>query len=469
MAHVPPRQGAHVFGIGPGRFVLVQHPTRDESDEYYLCAHINNGFDWMALTTQEEEPYAFEWKIIELRPDTPWAAGSYRLVDGEDEGRMAPRPVQGQVNWICDPETMPPWSPTIQQTAEIIAMGHGMAQQYARHLAGPGAAAGEPPGFTPVRLRGAPWSQLGGLPIVTPPIVINGQFLPTEGGGPAHVRNPHARRAFAGRTRGGCGPRLRLRGPAGSRWWDGRRDAGGDGRTAARGRRDEGGLGDSPRAGAPQEEEEEEEEEEGQRRRAGEEGAQAGEGQEDQEEEEEEEAWLGQRHRLLGLDEYELLELGRGPLLNLQSSRQEGHHHQRHGPAREHHALQAQVGPHEFPLQAPRGPRRSLPVANSPACGRRDADHLGSARTSGRESLGENLYAGVKDVRDHKEIGFLAKIMLEMGNDRISVAADMAAMRIREIMLAKKDGGSWDKASAVGLQPGPQGGHAAIPDGAFVA
>ena len=79
------------------------------------------------------------------------------------------------------------------------------------------------------------------------------------------------------------------------------------------------------------------------------------------------------------------------------------------------------------------------------------------------------LYAGAKDIRDQKEIGFLAKIMLEMGNDRISVAADMAAMRIREIMLAKKDGGSWDKASVVGLQPGPHGGHAAIPDGAFVA
>ena len=56
MAHVPPRQGTQVFGIGPGRFVLVQHPTRDESDEYYLCAHINNGCDWVALTTQEEDP-----------------------------------------------------------------------------------------------------------------------------------------------------------------------------------------------------------------------------------------------------------------------------------------------------------------------------------------------------------------------------------------------------------------------------
>ena len=69
---------------------------------------------------------------------------------------MTPRPVQGQVNWICDPEAMLLWSPTIQQTAEIIAMGHDMAQQKARHLAGPGAAAGEPPGFTRVRLRVAP-------------------------------------------------------------------------------------------------------------------------------------------------------------------------------------------------------------------------------------------------------------------------------------------------------------------------
>ena len=75
MANVPPPQGAQVLGIGPGRFVLVQHPTRGESDEYYLCAHVNGGCDWVALTTQEEEPYSFEWGIIELRPDTPWAVG----------------------------------------------------------------------------------------------------------------------------------------------------------------------------------------------------------------------------------------------------------------------------------------------------------------------------------------------------------------------------------------------------------
>jgi hypothetical protein len=45
----------------------------------------------------------------------------------------------------------------------------------------------------------------------------------------------------------------------------------------------------------------------------------------------------------------------------------------------------------------------------------------------------------------------------------------MASMRIREIVLAQREGGSWDKASVVSLQPGQHGGHAVIPDGAFEA
>jgi len=80
-----------------------------------------------------------------------------------------------------------------------------------------------------------------------------------------------------------------------------------------------------------------------------------------------------------------------------------------------------------------------------------------------------NLYAGLKDARDQKEVAFLAQLMLEMGSGRTNVAADMASMRIREIVLAQREGGSWDKASVVSLQPGQHGGHAVIPDGAFEA
>ena len=80
-----------------------------------------------------------------------------------------------------------------------------------------------------------------------------------------------------------------------------------------------------------------------------------------------------------------------------------------------------------------------------------------------------NLYSSVKEIRDQKEVAFLCKLLLEVGHRRLGSAADLMAMRVREIMLAKRDGSSWDKASVLSLLPGVHGGHAVIPDGAFVA
>ena len=73
----------------------------------------------------------------------------------------------------------------------------------------------------------------------------------------------------------------------------------------------------------------------------------------------------------------------------------------------------------------------------------------------------------MKDVRDQKEIAFLCRALTELSQNRLAPLADLLAMRVREIRAAKKDGGSWDKAGALSLQPGPYAANAPLPDGAF--
>ena len=80
-----------------------------------------------------------------------------------------------------------------------------------------------------------------------------------------------------------------------------------------------------------------------------------------------------------------------------------------------------------------------------------------------------NLHANLKEIRDQREVSFLCRLLLELGHNRLPLAADLMAMRIREILLAKRDGSSWDKASVLSLLPGNHGGHAPIPEGAFTA
>jgi hypothetical protein len=79
------------------------------------------------------------------------------------------------------------------------------------------------------------------------------------------------------------------------------------------------------------------------------------------------------------------------------------------------------------------------------------------------------MSSGLKEIRDQREVAFLAKILTELGHDRLDIAADLLAQRMREVLAAKKDGGSWEKAAVLSLLPSSHGGQALIPDGAFVA
>ena len=78
------------------------------------------------------------------------------------------------------------------------------------------------------------------------------------------------------------------------------------------------------------------------------------------------------------------------------------------------------------------------------------------------------MHAGLREVRDQKEVSFLSKLLLEVGHKRFEVAVDLMSMRIREILQAKRDSSSWEKAAVMSLLPGPHRGQAPLPDGAFV-
>ena len=84
------------------------------------------------------------------------------------------------------------------------------------------------------------------------------------------------------------------------------------------------------------------------------------------------------------------------------------------------------------------------------------------------------IYANLKEIRDQREVAFMCRLLLELGHNRLGLAADLVAMRVREILLAKRDQGSstaagWEKAAVVSLLPGPLPGHTLLPEGAFIA
>lgn len=74
----------------------------------------------------------------------------------------------------------------------------------------------------------------------------------------------------------------------------------------------------------------------------------------------------------------------------------------------------------------------------------------------------------LKDVRDSKEAVFLCRLLTELNHKRLPQCADMIACRLREMKMAKREGGSWEKASVVSLMPSTHGASATLPDSAFM-
>ena len=75
---------------------------------------------------------------------------------------------------------------------------------------------------------------------------------------------------------------------------------------------------------------------------------------------------------------------------------------------------------------------------------------------------------GLKEIRDLREVQLLSKVVSELNKDRIPQAVDFMTHRIREVLAAKKAGGSWEKGALVSLLASDQAYMGtSMPDGAL--
>lgn len=75
--------------------------------------------------------------------------------------------------------------------------------------------------------------------------------------------------------------------------------------------------------------------------------------------------------------------------------------------------------------------------------------------------------ADLKDVRDLREVQLLSRLLMDINSDRLPAAVDPLVMRIREIRMAKSQGGTWEKAGAISLMPSSMPVSMSLPDGAM--
>jgi hypothetical protein len=102
-----------------GVFVLTKAVGRDEFDEWYLAAPVGVLNRWIIYTTQDDPPYQFTFKLLELKIASP-DEGGFVMMNGIGPGRT---PSQGvgalDVNYICNPADFQIWTPTAPDQAAI--------------------------------------------------------------------------------------------------------------------------------------------------------------------------------------------------------------------------------------------------------------------------------------------------------------------------------------------------------------
>jgi hypothetical protein len=72
-----------------------------------------------------------------------------------------------------------------------------------------------------------------------------------------------------------------------------------------------------------------------------------------------------------------------------------------------------------------------------------------------------------KDLQDISEAQALSLVLEKSNRDQLPHAVDIISQPIREVLLAKKSGGTWEKGFLVGLLPCDQPAPMSMPDGAM--
>ena len=396
-----------------GSFAIVKSAVAEEYEEFFIAARIDNA-DLLVLSTTAERPDRLDYFIVEGRA-AALEQGGFRLMVGLDAARAAPLGVdRGTVNLVCTGELLQPWEPDAAQAAAALTEGHGMAAiiRERRQAGGPDTHALPRIPLRPAAGRGflpqAP--QLGGLAAggAPGPVVQQAAPMPAPGLG---LGLGHGFGAQPG-AEGSALELAELRAALQELKQSSKKK-----KKKKKGTKKRSKKKDSASSSSSSTSRSSSGSSSGPRYLVWEAGKKR--------------KFTSSMHSRM----HALQVKRRADLLT--------HSHKRPG------MLAAWF------LQQVRS-RMLMGEA-------KDTDELKATDCT----LWAAMHTGLKEPRDIKEAQLLAKIITELGAARYAHAADLLCQRVRELLLAKKEGSSWDKASVVSLMPGSQSSGAAIADGAF--
>ena len=76
--------------------------------------------------------------------------------------------------------------------------------------------------------------------------------------------------------------------------------------------------------------------------------------------------------------------------------------------------------------------------------------------------------SGLKEVRDLREIQLLCRVLANLNQKKEAEAADLLVQRVREVLVAKRPGGSWEKGELLSLLPASSASSTTLPEGGLV-
>ena len=187
-----------------GTFVIISKTNLDKCDEYFLVAQFPAGDpgatpEWIALTTEDDHPHRFIWKLLELHPGSI-QHGGFIMMNSALANRAPMSDVDYPINLICTGEGMPVWARDHVQLASIVTTGFRMQQEILQARAYmvaqgmvPGPAADSIP-RVPLRVPYAPMAPpMGGiLGLPMAPAVPHGLLAPGPRVVPPVVAPPQA-------------------------------------------------------------------------------------------------------------------------------------------------------------------------------------------------------------------------------------------------------------------------------------
>jgi len=430
-AAVVPALGGGAGGVPAlrGAFVVTKNLVSDEADEYLLlapvpCDLLANPQRWIVYTTGDAAPHPFEYRLLELRPGT-LDMGAFEFMIGGDNHRQPPGGLGLPVNFICNPANLQVWAPT---APEMLALAR--QAEFQAGLIYRAQQAGQPPGLVEVQLRGVGGGALPGGPV------------PGAGGGMAPPVAPVVpARNLAQPPLGGVGL-------AGGLGLGPLADPGGQGPLDLEQLKM--ALGDLLK---DKKKDKKKDKDKKKKKKKGKKDS-------DSDSSSSSTSSSGSNSSQKPGKKYaQFLPVGakKRKLTATHLAKATTMRFKKRSDMLNFHAKYPGALAALLVLQVRQRMGLSMPE---------DMEKL--AETDMSTWAMNTQFHGLKEARDMKEMAFLTKLMLELGHRRIPQAADLLAMRMREMRSAKADGGSWEKAQVLSMMPQSISNMAPLPDNGFV-